>query len=319
MTNSDDPAQPAANHAPRKVFVVPHFQRSDAREVTRRAVVGLDRAGVQVQMFLQDAERIGLPQIVAVDEEHAVTDCELVMIFGGDGTILRAAELARGKNVPLMGVNLGHVGFLAEAEPDDLPSVLNAVITRQYKVEERLTIEVVVHHPDGRRDTDWALNEVCVEKAARERMIEIVLAVDDKPLSRWGCDGIVCATPTGSTAYAWSAGGPVVWPDVDALVIVPLSAHALFSRPLVVSPSSEIDVELAAESRHAVVWCDGRRLIELAPGSRVEIRRSDEPVKLGRVHPTPFSDRLVSKFALPVGGWRGRLLGEAEIVEGLLE
>ncbi|MEI6621769.1 MAG: NAD kinase [Actinomycetes bacterium] len=290
----------------RRVFIVPHFFRDDAREITRGAVRGLLQAGIEVHMLAEDAERVGLADVVGVDPSDAVTDCELVMVFGGDGTILRAAELARGKNVPLFGVNFGHIGFLAEAEPEDLPSVLAAVITRSYVVEERSTVQVEVFWPTGERITGWALNDVCLEKAARERMIEVVLAVDDKPVSQWGCDGVVCATPTGSTAYAWSGGGPVVWPDVDALLIVPISAHSLFSKPLVIGPKSEIDIEVMAQSDAAVIWCDGRRLIEAPPRSRVEIRQSSEPVKLARVHAAPFSGRLVRKFALPVSGWRGR-------------
>lgn len=290
----------------RSVFVVPHFHRVDARDVTRSAVTWLNDAGISVRMLHEDARRIGIPEVVGVDESAAVTGSELVIIFGGDGTILRAAELARGKDVPLLAVNFGHIGFLAEAEPDDLPSVLQAVITREYLIEERSTVQVSVLRPDGSQVTGWALNDICLEKAARERMIEVILAVDDKPISQWGCDGVICSTPTGSTAYAWSSGGPVVWPDVDALLIVPISAHSLFSRPMVVGPNSEIDIEVMAQSWAAVLWCDGRRLIEAPPRSRVEIRRSNEPVKLARVRKARFSDRLVRKFGLPVEGWRGR-------------
>lgn len=286
--------------------MVPHFYRPEARDVTRAAVFGLNDAGIQVSMFDQDADRIGIDEVLRVNEDEAVTGCELVIVFGGDGTILRGAELARGKGVPILGVNMGHMGFLAEAEPDDLPSVLSAVISRSYSVEERLTIDVAIIDPEGHRRSDWALNDVCLEKAARERMIEVVLAVDNNPLSQWGCDGVLCSTPTGSTAYAWSAGGPVIWPDVDALLIVPISAHSLFARPLVVGPNSEIDIEVMAESQAAVLWCDGRRVLDAPPRSRVEIRRSPEPVRLARVHPAVFSDRLVRKFELPVSGWRGR-------------
>jgi NAD+ kinase len=290
----------------RCVFVIPHVHRADAREITGRAVEGLRAAGIGVHMHKADADRMGIDYVIPVDDETGVSGCELVMIFGGDGTLLRGAELARGKDVPLLGVNLGHMGFLAESEPEELPSMLAAVVDRNYEVEERLAIELTVYRIDGGTSEGWALNDVSIEKIARERMIEIVLAVDDKPLSQFGCDGVVCATPTGSTAYAWSAGGPVVWPDVEALLVVPISAHALFSRPLVISPNSELDVELMVGSPDAVAWCDGRRSLEIPAGSRVEIRRSSEPVKLARLHKSLFSDRLVGKFALPVSGWRGR-------------
>jgi NAD+ kinase len=168
-----------------------------------------------------------------------------------------------------------------------------------------MTIDVTVRVDGDVVAQTWALNEAAVEKAARERMLEVVVEVDGRPLSRWGCDGVVCATPTGSTAYAWSSGGPVVWPDVAALLLVPISAHALFARPLVVSPDSVLAVEVQLETPHGVLWCDGRRTVPLPSGARVEVRRGAMPVRLARLHSLPFTDRLVLKFALPVRGWRG--------------
>jgi len=202
-------------------------------------------------------------------------------------------------------MNLGHVGFLAEAERDETATVVAAVVDRTWTVEERTTLEVVVTRDGTEVERTWALNEASVEKDARERMIEILVEVDGRPLSRWGADGVVAATPTGSTAYAFSAGGPVVWPEVEALVVVPISAHALFARPLVVSPRSTIAVEVLSGQGGGVMWCDGRRLVELPTGSRVEITRHPSPVRFARLHTKPFTDRLVAKFALPVDGWRG--------------
>jgi NAD+ kinase len=138
-------------------------------------------------------------------------------------------------------------------------------------------------------------------------MLEVVVGVDGRPLSRWGCDGVVAATPTGSTAYAFSAGGPIVWPSVDALLVVPISAHALFARPMVVGPSSLIAMEVLPSGTEAVLACDGRRTIALPHGSRVEVRRGQVPVPLARTpHPRTFTDTLVEKFDLDVDGWRGR-------------
>jgi NAD+ kinase len=228
------------------------------------------------------------------------------VVIGGDGTILRAAEVSHQSGTPLLGVNLGHVGFLAEAEYDDVGSVIEAIVGRRYTAEDRLTIDVSVYRD---RELVWetfALNEASVEKAARERMLEVVVEVDGRPLSRWGCDGVVCATPTGSTAYNFSAGGPVVWPGVEALLMVPISAHALFARPLVVAPTSVLAVEVIAPTQAAgVLWCDGRRTVELPQGARIEVRRGVRPVRLVRLHEAPFTDRLVAKFGLPVEGWRG--------------
>ncbi len=233
-------------------------------------------------------------------------DVELVMVLGGDGTILRAAELVREADIPLLGVNLGHVGFLAESERADLEETVRWVADRSYTVEERTTIEVLVWFGGELLGSSWALNEAAVEKANRERMIEVVMEVDGRPVSSFGCDGVVLATPTGSTAYAFSASGPIVWPEVEALLMVPISAHALFAKPLVVAPTSVLAVELLARTDAAgVLWCDGRRSIDLPPGSRVEVRRSEHPVRLARTRQTPFSERLVRKFELPIQGWRG--------------
>jgi NAD+ kinase len=207
---------------------------------------------------------------------------------------------------PVLGVNLGHVGFLAEAEMDDVESTIDAIVRHRYTVEDRLTLDVTVYRDGELVDSTFAVNEASVEKAARERMLEVVVEIDGRPLSRWGCDGVVCATPTGSTAYNFSAGGPIVWPGVEALCIVPISAHALFARPMVVAPTSVLAVEvLASTNGSGVLWCDGRRTVELPPGARIEVRRGQHPLRLARLHEAPFTDRLVAKFGLPVEGWRG--------------
>ena len=215
---------------------------------------------------------------IADDEADAARDCELAVVIGGDGTILRAAEVTHDRGTPLLGVNLGHVGFLAEAEYDDVESTIGAIVERRYTSEERLTIDVSVFRDGELVVSTFALNEASVEKAARQRMLEVVVEVDGRPLSRFGCDGVVCATPTGSTAYNFSAGGPVVWPSVEALLMVPISAHALFARPLVVAPSSVLAVEVLARTEGAgVLWCDGRRTVDLPPGARIEVRRGASP------------------------------------------
>jgi len=236
----------------------------------------------------------------------AAEGTELVFVLGGDGTLLRAAELARHARVPMLGVNLGRVGFLAEADIDDLDEVLDAVVGRTYRVEERMTVDVVAHQNGTELGRTWALNEAIVEKMNWARLLDIVLEVDGRPVSEFACDGVLCATPTGSTAYAFSAGGPVVWPEVQAMLLVPSNAHALFARPLVISPESRVALEVSGRGDAGVLVCDGRRTIELPPGSRVEVARGRNPVLLARLRVQPFTDRLVRKFELPVQGWRGR-------------
>jgi NAD+ kinase len=291
----------------RRVLFVGHTGRQEALRAVRDAAQRFADAGVAVLVLADEAEDMALPGATPVAVDPAAAEgCELVVVFGGDGTLLRAAELARPSRTPLLGVNLGHVGFLAEAEPDDLAATVDRVVARDYEVEERMTIDVAVLVDGTVTSRGWALNEASVEKASRQRMLEVVIEVDDRPLSRWGCDGVVFATPTGSTAYAFSAGGPVVWPQVDALLLVPISAHALFARPLVTSPRSVLAVELLSISEGAgVLWCDGRRTMALPFGARIEARRGEHPVLLARLHSAPFTDRLVAKFDLPVRGWRG--------------
>ncbi|GCD38700.1 NAD kinase 2 [Streptomyces chrestomyceticus JCM 4735] len=291
----------------RTVFLLAHTGRPAAVRSAELVVQGLLRSGIGVRVLAEEAADLPLPaSVVRVESEQCAAEgCELLVVLGGDGTLLRGADFARTSGVPMLGVNLGRVGFLAEAERDDLDKVVDRVVTRSYEVEERMTIDVLVRNNGSVAHTDWALNEASVEKAARERMLEVVTEVDGRPVSRFGGDGVVCATPTGSTAYAFSAGGPVVWPEVEALLMVPISAHALFAKPLVTSPDSVLAVEVQPKTPHGVLWCDGRRSVELPAGARVEVRRGATPVRLARLHHASFTDRLVAKFALPVAGWRG--------------
>lgn len=292
----------------RRILLLAHTGREGAITVARQVIERLQAHGLKVRVLAEEATDLQVSAADGVelaDEAGAVAGCELVVVLGGDGTILRAAELTHGTSIPLLGVNLGHVGFLAEAESEDIDSTIDAIVGRRYTSEDRLTVDVSVYRDKELVASTWALNEASVEKAARQRMLEIVVEIDGRPLSRWGCDGVVCATPTGSTAYNFSAGGPIVWPGVSALLIVPISAHALFARPMVVAPDSVLAVEVLAQTEAGVLWCDGRRTVDLPPGARIEVRRGRHPVHLVRLHQAPFTDRLVAKFDLPVEGWRG--------------
>jgi NAD+ kinase len=316
------------NNTKRTMLVVAHVGRPAALRSARLVVDRLTAAGIAVRILEPEAADLrcaGADVVPATPD--AAQNAEMVIVLGGDGTLLRAAEIARPAGAPLLGVNLGHIGFLAEAEPDDLAGAVGQVVEHRYTVDERMTIEVTVRQDGTITAGTWALNEASVEKVARERMIEVVTEIDGRPLSRWACDGVVCATPTGSTAYAFSAGGPIVWPEVEALLLVPICAHALFAGPMVVSPRSVLAVEVLHMSgapphgpadgqdktAAAVLWCDGRRRVDLPGGARVEVRRGAQPVLLARLSgPGPeqadgarFTDRLVAKFGLPVAGWRG--------------
>jgi NAD+ kinase len=286
-----------------------HTARDEAIKVASAFAEDLLSAGLRIAVLDVEADALAAAGVTEVEvlasEPGSAQDCELAVVFGGDGTILRTAELCRGTDTPLLGVNLGHVGFLAEADVEDIHDVVTAIVDRTYSVEERLTVDVQVQVAGQIVATNWALNEATVEKVARERMLEVVVEIDNRPVSRWGCDGVVCATPTGSTAYNFSAGGPIVWPEVQALMMVPISAHALFARPLVVSPDSRLAIEVLGDHGAGVLWCDGRRAADLPPGARVEVFKGREPVRLARMKSALFADRLVRKFDLPVAGWRG--------------
>jgi NAD+ kinase len=289
----------------REALLVTHTGRRDSTEHARTVAADLHEAGFTVRVVAEEAPDLDMPGVVPVRGPDAADGVEIVFALGGDGTLLRAAELARPAKAPLLGINLGKVGFLAEAEIEDVDKAVQDVVNRSYTVDERLTVDVSVRQIGSPVIRSWALNEVSVEKGERERMLELLVDVDGRSLSRYGCDGVVCATPTGSTAYAFSAGGPVVWPEVEALLLVPISAHALFSRPLVTAPTSTITITVDPYTTSAVLSCDGRRVFDLVPGAVVTVRRGELPVRVVRLRPRPFTDRLVAKFELPVDGWRG--------------
>ncbi|HET7397796.1 MAG TPA: NAD kinase [Intrasporangium sp.] len=293
----------------RRILLVAHPRRPEALLVAKGVVRRLTALGIDVSLQAEEARALDLKRsdhVRIAAEEQVAEGCDLVVVLGGDGTILRGAEFARSADIPLLGVNLGHVGFLAEAERENLDDVVEHIAASRYSVEERMTLHVEIWHCGQPVATSWALNEVSVEKAARERMLELTIEVDGRPLSSWGCDGVIVSTPTGSTAYAFSAGGPVVWPQVEAMLLVPNSAHALFARPLVLGPDTRLAVEVTeGTAGSGVLWCDGRRHVDLPPGARVEVRKGVRPVRLARLTSAPFTDRLVAKFNLSVAGWRG--------------
>jgi NAD+ kinase len=290
----------------RAALLVTHTGRRQSAAHARQVAEDLLAAGFEVRVATEEVADLELPAgVTPVTGPDAADGVEIVIAMGGDGTFLRAAELARPAKAPMLGINLGHVGFLAVADAGDLDQAVKDVVEGTYTVHERLTLDVRAEY-DGRLIADsFALNEVSVEKGQRAQMLELLVDVDGRPLSRAGCDGVVCATPTGSTAYAFSAGGPVVWPEVEALLLVPISAHALFSKPLVTAPTSTFAITVDPYTSFAVMCCDGRRSWDLPPGAQVTVERGQLPVRLVRLAPRPFTDTLVAKFALPVEGWRG--------------
>jgi NAD+ kinase len=303
----------------RQVLLVVHTGRDEATETARRVekVLGENGIGLRVLAAEQvdhepfylgadDIDALGTEIQVVDADERAAEGCELVLVLGGDGTFLRAAELARNVEIPVLGVNLGRIGFLAEAEAAAIDTVLEQVMTRNYRVEERMTLDIVVRVDGQIKQRGWALNEASLEKGPRLGVLGVVLEVDGRPVSAFGCDGVLVSTPTGSTAYAFSAGGPILWPDLESILVVPNNAHALFARPMVTSPDASIAIEVEASGYDAMVFCDGRREMVVPAGGRLEVTRCGTPLKWIRLDSAPFTDRLVRKFQLPVTGWRGQ-------------
>ena len=305
--------------AERTVLLVVHTGREEATETARRVQKVLGDKGIALRVLSAEAvdrgslhlapddiRAMGVEIEVVDADAQAAEGCELVLVLGGDGTFLRGAELARNVGIPVLGVNLGRIGFLAEAEAEAIDSVLDHVIARDYRVEERLTLDIMVRQGGRIIDRGWALNEASMEKGPRLGVLGVVVEIEGRPVSTFGCDGVLISTPTGSTAYAFSAGGPVLWPDLEAILVVPNNAHALFGRPMVTSPDATIAIETEASGNDALVFCDGRREMLLPAGGRLEVTRCGTPVKWARLDSAPFTDRLVRKFRLPVTGWRGK-------------
>lgn len=283
----------------RRVLILLHPKRESALTAALEIGRGLAAAGIAVEQHLS-SDGAGVPEITRY-AGRSITDFELILVLGGDGTMLRSAELSYGSKVPILGINVGHMGFLAEVERPSNADVVRAIIERHFSYEERMSISFEIQRHGEVIDSGWALNEIVIEKESSQ-MVELFVSVDDRPLSLWNCDGVLCATPTGSTAYAFSAGGPVVWPDVDALVLLPLAAHALFAKPMVLSPRSEISVSVRSEN--ATLSADGFRYKPLIENDTVKITRDSQSIILARMTSAPFTNRLVAKFQLPVAGWR---------------
>jgi NAD+ kinase len=281
----------------RSILFIVNPNRTDATEAVLELADKLADAGFSLYTT-SDTELDGLASLT----DDVLPHVEIAIVLGGDGTMLRAAEAVRGTEIPLLGVNLGRVGFLAEVEKPSLDEIASAVIARDFLTEERMVLAYSVEREEREISSGWALNEVTIERS-ETTMVELFVQIDHRPLSRWGCDGLICSTPTGSTAYAFSAGGPIVWPEVKALLVLPISAHALFSKPMVVSPESKIVIDV--ESSHALLSADSRRKFSLRLGDRITLTRDADTVRLAHVKEILFTDRLVAKFKLPIEGWRG--------------
>jgi NAD+ kinase len=280
-------------------FVV-HSGRPAAVDAARFAARLLHERGVQLVLLRRDADELDLGvDVTAVDRGAFVADTDVVLSFGGDGTFLRAAHRCRDAGVPVLGVNLGRVGFLAEVEVPLLEPAIERLVSGEHTIEPRATIEAVVHDAAGIEIARaWALNDVAVEKTARQRVLLMELDIAGQTFASVPADAIVLATATGSTAYALSAGGPILSPRVPATLVTPVAPHSLFDRTVVCAPDEDVRVRVLPDQEPAVLSVDGRDPIGVPAGGDVTVRGDGRPVRLLRVDPPHFYELVRRKFSL---------------------
>jgi NAD+ kinase len=287
-----------------RIGLVVHSGRDASIEAARDAARQLASAGVEVVAasgaIVGEQDPVGFPLVgPPVPHDRFADGLDLAISFGGDGTFLRAAHLCRDADVPVLGVNLGRLGFLAEVEIDDLGPALRAVVDGDYLIEDRPTLEVEVTAADGTRlSSGWAINEVSLEKTVRQRLLLMDVHVDGTLFAKVPADALILATSTGSTAYALSAGGPIISPKLDATLVVPVAPHSLFDRTVVTGPDEEIRVGLVGDQAPGLVSCDGREPVTLEPGGWVTARGGGRPVRLVRIGPLDFYTLVRRKFGL---------------------
>ena len=275
----------------KRVGLVAHPTRPTAKEAAERLEQWFEERRIEVRRA--DGTN-------TEDESAAVAfaqDLDLVVAVGGDGTLLRAAHLASRSDVPILGVKVGRMGFLTEVEPEYAGELLERIVEGRARIEERLAMIA-----DLREDVSpaqWALNEVIVEKTARHRLIRLAVYVDETYVTTFSADGVITATPTGSTAYSFSAGGPIVTPSVPCIVVTPIAPHMVFDRSLVLDANERVTIEVLGDEA-AVVSADGRASLEVPVGSRVRIGRSRRIARFVRLDDAPTLPELVRrKFDLP--------------------
>lgn len=288
--------------------LVAHLSRPGAVDVVRRAVDVLVDGGHTCTLRIPDGVgSTAAPDDLAVrlapmptdDTQAASIATDLVISFGGDGTFLRAARLARAVDAPIIGVNVGRLGFLAEIDPQDLEAALAALTTGGFDIEQRSTLAVELLDADGSRlGSGWALNDVAVEKEARQRLVRLEVSIGTTPFASMAADAVIIATSTGSTAYALSAGGPIVNPTLDAMLIAPVAPHSLFDRTVVTDLTDTVTVRVGDDQDGALVTTDGMDPAMLGPGGVAIVRGGAEPVRFARVGGSEFFARVRRTFRL---------------------
>jgi NAD+ kinase len=280
----------------RTVGLVVKRDRPRAARLAQRMITWLRRRGVQVRLDVE----AGLGGAPARSKDQLARECDLVVVLGGDGTLLAMARRT-GSRVPILGVHLGELGFLTEVVEREAMPMLERVIAGQFELDRRMTIAARLER-DGRVVQRFrALNDAVITNGARARIVQFSVSVDGLPLTTYRADGIIVATPTGSTAYSLSVGGPIVEPSVQVLLLSPISPHTVSNRPVVLPPRAVVRIVVAAHEQDALLTIDGQEAMPLAGGDAVEVRQGSTPVSLVRSSDRTYYDVLRSKL-----GWGAR-------------
>lgn len=272
------------------------MHRVRAAELAGEAIEWLTERGHDVRLEAEDAIALGHPHL-GVEPDKLAVGLDLMLSLGGDGTMLRAVELAAVEDVPVLGVNLGQLGYLTEVEPTGVRMALKRFLAGSYTLEERLRVEVQVQRAGVETEILDALNEAVVEKSQMGHTVRLDVELDGRPFTSYVCDGLILATPTGSTAYAFSVRGPIIDPRHRAVLMSPVGAHMLFDRSLVLQPECRIRVTVGGD-RAAGVSVDGRTGEPLAPGDVVECTGSSRPARIVTFGGHDFHAVLRDKFGL---------------------
>jgi NAD+ kinase len=279
----------------RAVGIVPHRDRPEARALAGRVVDWCEHHGIELRVPEPDAA--GLTKYAVPVEEFA-PGLDLALSLGGDGTMLRTVDLVYEAGVPVLGVNVGQLGYLAEVDPADLGPALDRLVAGDYVVADRMMLQVTVEATDTAAGRWWALNEMVLEKPHPGRLARLDVSINGAFFTSYAADGVIVATPTGSTAYSFSARGPIVSPRVRCLLLTPVSPHMLFDRSLVLDANEELALTVSDE-RPVLLTIDGRELGVLEPGSVVRCTGGPSPARVVTFGPRDFHQILKAKFGLP--------------------
>jgi NAD+ kinase len=280
----------------RAVGLVPHRDRPLAHDLARRAAAWLVERGLEVRIPDADARAAGLDALAVADDDFAV-GLDLAISLGGDGTMLRTVDLAYEAGAAVLGVNVGQLGYLAEVEPGELDDALERLVAGDYEIDERMVLEVTVESAGSAAGRWWALNEAVIEKEQPGRLVRLAVAINGAFFTTYAADGVIVATPTGSTAYSFSARGPIISPRHRCLLLTPVSPHMLFDHALVLGPDEELRFTVT-DGRHVVLIVDGHELGRLAPDDVVACTAGPKPARVVTFGLRDFHQLLKAKFGL---------------------